>query len=304
MNEDSVSKLSAAGGRKTATVAMDNRLLVSIVTPSYQQGRFLRQCIESVLAQDYPYIEYIVMDGGSTDESLTILESYGDRFFWKSEPDGGQTNAINKGLGLAKGDILAYLNSDDILLPGAISSVVEEWKRHPDVDVFYGHAHFIDETGKITGDYFTRNFSAQTLRARCQICQPAAFWQRGTMDRFGTFDEKFQTAMDYEYWQRIAARGGRFLYVDRFLACSRDYATTKTRSQRGKVFKDTFKSQWLHWGRIHYQWWFELFNYLKNERRGIWRVLGLIPAQRRRRISKFLSHHVMKKHAGDHSKKH
>jgi len=270
-------------------------VLVSVITPSYQQGRFLRQCIESVLTQDYPHIEYLVLDGGSTDQSREILESYHRRFFWKSEPDGGQTNAINSGLKLAKGEILAYLNSDDVLLPGAVSAIVREWSKHRDVDVFYGRGHFIDDEGKITGDYETGKFSIPALKARCHICQPAAFWQRSSMERFGIFDENFQTAMDYEYWQRIAARGGKFLFVDQFLACSRDYATTKTRSQRSKVYKDTFKSQWLHWGHIHVKWWFELFNYLKNERRGLWRMIGMIPTAKRRRISKYLSHHILKK---------
>ena len=114
------------------------------------------------------------------------------------------------------------------------------------MDVFYGRAHFTGEAGEVTGDYPTQKFSMPALKARCHICQPAAFWQRRSMERFGTFDENFQTAMDYEYWQRIAARGGRFMFIDQFLACSRDYATTKTRSQRAKVYKDAFKSQWLH----------------------------------------------------------
>src|SRR5437899_364684 len=109
--------------------AINEPELVSIVTPSFRQGRFLRQCIESVLTQDYPRIEYFVFDGGSKDESRAILESYGDRFHWQSEPDGGQTSAINAGLRRAKGSILAYLNSDDVLLPGAVSAVVDAFRR-------------------------------------------------------------------------------------------------------------------------------------------------------------------------------
>lgn len=269
--------------------------LVSIVTPSYQQGRFLRQCIESVLTQDYPHIEYLVFDGGSTDDSRAILESYNHRFFWKSEPDGGQTNAINAGLRRAKGTILAYLNSDDILLPGAVSAVTDAWRRRPEVDVFYGRANHIDEAGKILGEYRTREFDLESFKADCTICQPAAFWQRRVVERFGWFDEKFQTAMDYEYWQRIAANGGVLARLDRFLACSRDYAATKTRTQRGKVYEEVFKSQWRHWGCIGSEWWMDLFSYLKNERRGIWRVLGVIPASRRRQLSGFLSRHVRKR---------
>lgn len=253
--------------------------LVSIVTPSYQQGRFLRLCIESVLTQDYPHIEYCVFDGGSTDDSVEILKSYGDRFFWKSEPDGGQTSAINSGLRRAKGTILAYLNSDDVLLPGAVSAAVEEWRRNPQADVVYGRAHFIDEAGAITGEYETHPFNLEEFKAQCYICQPATFWHRRVVDRLGIFDENFQTAMDYEFWQRIAANDGRFVMLDQFLACSRDYATTKTRSQRDKMYRDVFKSQWHHWGRVHPQWWRGLLDYLKSERHVWWRPL--IPSWKR-----------------------
>src|SRR5438270_571819 len=114
--------------------------IVSMVTPSFNQGRFLRRTIDSVLSQDYPHVEYLVFDGGSTDESIDVLRSYGDRFLWTSERDRGQTDAINKGLRRAKGDILAYLNSDDVLLPGAIATVAEHFRKNPAWDVVYGNA--------------------------------------------------------------------------------------------------------------------------------------------------------------------
>lgn len=278
-------------------IAVSEPPLVSIVTPSFQQGKFLRQCIESVLAQDYPRIEYFVFDGGSTDESRAILESYGDRFFWKSAPDGGQTQAINAGLRRARGTILAYLNSDDVLLPGAVSTVVAEWQRRPELDLLYGRAHFIDETGNILREYGTGEFHLDGLKGGCSICQPAAFWHRRVMERLGLFDEAFQSAMDYEYWQRIAANRGKIAWLDQFLACSRDYAATKSRSQRVQVFKDVFKSQWRHWGRVHPLWWMDLFSYLKNERRGLWRVIGAVPVPQRRRIAGFLSRHVCRQAA-------
>jgi glycosyltransferase involved in cell wall biosynthesis len=260
---------------------------VSIVTPSYQQGRFLRQCIESVLAQDYRQIEYFVLDGGSTDESREILRSYDGRLFWKSERDGGQTSAINSGLRLAKGSILAFLNSDDLLLPGAVSTIVAEWRRQPSVDLFYGRANYIDEHGDIIREYDTREFQLEEFKGRCIICQPAAFWCRRIMDRIGLFDEDFQTAMDYEYWQRIAANKGLIVRIDKLLSCSREYSATKTKSQRGKVYKDIFKSQWRHWGNVHPEWWMGFLDYSKNERRALWSAF--VPASTCGELSYFLS---------------
>jgi glycosyltransferase involved in cell wall biosynthesis len=260
-------------GQQVGQIAVNEPPLVSIVTPSYQQGRFLGQCIESVLAQDYPHIEYFVLDGGSTDESREILESYDGRFFWRSEPDGGQTNAINAGLKLAKGNILSYLNSDDLLLPSAVSTVVDEWKRRPSVDLFYGRANYVSEDGRIIGEYDTRDFRLEEFKNRCTICQPAAFWHRRIMDRVGLFDEDFQTAMDYEYWQRIAAKKGLIVRIDRLLACSRTYPATKTKSQRNKVYRDVFKAQWKYWGRVHPEWWEGYLRYSKNERRTLWSTL-------------------------------
>jgi glycosyltransferase involved in cell wall biosynthesis len=268
-------------------IAVLEPTLVSIVTPSYQQGRFLRQCIESVLAQDYRQIEYFVLDGGSTDESREILKSYDGSFFWKSERDGGQTSAINSGLQLAKGSILAFLNSDDLLLPGAVSTIVAEWRRQPSVDLFYGRANYIDEHGDIIREYDTREFQLEEFKGRCIICQPAAFWCRRIMDRIGLFDEDFQTAMDYEYWQRIAANKGLIVRIDKLLSCSREYSATKTKSQRDKVYKDIFKSQWRHWGNVHPEWWMGFLDYSKNERRALWSAF--VPASTCGDLSYFLS---------------
>ncbi len=266
--------------------------LVSIVTPSFQHAAFLRQCVESVLSQDYPRIEYAVFDGGSTDGSVEILRGYGERFHWESGPDGGQTHAINKGLRRARGQILAYLNSDDFLLPGAVSAVVKAWRLQPSVDVFYGKAHWADETGGFTSPYATRTFEAEAFRGDCFICQPACFWRRGTLERFGFFDERFQFAMDYEYWQRILAGGGLICFLDEFLACSRSHETTKTRTQRARVFKDIFASQWQLWGRMHPSWWLGLLHHLADERKGVWPALIPKKSSSRTRLADRLSRWV------------
>lgn len=275
-------------------ITVQEPLRVSIVTPSYQQGRFLRQCIDSVLSQNYPHIEYFVFDGGSTDCSREILESYNGRFFWRSEPDGGQAAAINCGLRLSQGTILAYLNSDDMLLPGAVSSVVAEWERRPDVDVYFGRAHYINEMDEIIGEYDTREFDLEAFKEQCFICQPAAFWHRRVIDRIGLLDESYHTSMDYEFWQRLAARQGLFVRLDTFLACSRDHASTKTRLQRSQLFKENFRSQWKYWGYISPQWWRGFIDHLKSERRVFWRPL--IPSWKKSGpLSRFLSKHVRKR---------
>ena len=263
-------------GEPAPRVPADVRLgeeppLVSIVTPSFQHAPFLRACIDSVLTQDYPRIEYAVHDGGSTDGTVDILRSYGDRFPWRSAPDGGQTQAINAGLREAKGEILAYLNSDDFLLPGAVSAVVAEWRQRPSVDVLYGRAHWADEAGDFTAEYAGGPLDPEVFRGRCIICQPATFWRRRTMERFGWFDERFRFGMDYEYWQRVHVGGGAICFLDRFLAASREHANTKTRSQRGGVFRDVLAGQWRHWGRVHHDWWLGLIYYLADERGGPWR---------------------------------
>src|ERR1043165_7804200 len=198
--------------------------LVSIVTPSYNQGRYLRRTIESVLSQDYPHVEYIVIDGGSSDESVDILRNYGNRFFWRSQRDRGQADAINQGLRLAQGDLIRYLNSDDVLLPGAIATLVLHFQENPSWDVVYGNAYHIDEQDRVLGAYPTAAYDFERLLASCCICQPAAMWHRRIQDRVGLFDDRLHYALDYDYWMRIDRAGGKLVHVPEFLACSRLYA--------------------------------------------------------------------------------
>lgn len=215
--------------------------LVSVVTPSYNQGRFLRRTIESVLNQTYPNIEYVVIDGGSTDNSAEILQSYGDRFTWVSERDDGQTDAINKGFARCHGEILAYLNSDDTLLPQAIETVVRYFGDRPDVDLFYGEAYYTDEGDNITGKYATAEYTFERLVWDNCICQPAAFWRKRIADRVGPFNTQLQFAMDHEYWMRVDRAGGKIVHVPDILACSRLHIETKTLTSRSKIIKEIFR---------------------------------------------------------------
>ena len=225
--------------------------LVSIVTPSFNQGRFLKRTIESVLAQSYPNIQYVVIDGGSNDESIEVLRSYGNRFYWLSEPDRGQTDAINKGLARANGEILAYLNSDDTLAPRAIERVVQYLQEHPDCDMVYGEADYIDEKDTVIGGYKTADYSFAHLLEDCMVCQPAAFWRRRIAEKVGPFNEHLNFAMDYDYWLRIAKAGGTIQFLPEKLACSRLYLQTKTLSARPKIYQEIFEICRRHTGHVH-----------------------------------------------------
>ncbi len=252
--------------------------LVSIVTPSYNQGRFLRRTIESVLNQTYPHIEYLVMDGGSTDESVEVLRSYGDRFPWVSEPDRGQTHAINKGFARTRGVIRAYLNSDDVLLPDGVEKAVAHFQSHPGCDMVYGNANYINEHDEVTGTYNTAEYSFGRLMQDCCVCQPAAFWLSRIARRVGTFNEALHYVMDYDYWLRIDRAGGRIEHVHDVLACSRLYPETKTLSGRYKIYQEIFEVCRRHAGYVDIGFFHGFWHHLCRERdRGLPRRLCWLP---------------------------
>jgi glycosyltransferase involved in cell wall biosynthesis len=224
--------------------------LVSIVTPSLNQGRFLRRTIESVLDQSHPQIEYVVRDGGSTDGSREILASYGHRLRWVSEPDGGQSAALNRGFAEARGEILGYLNSDDVLRPGAVETAVEHFRRNAECDLVYGDADYIDEDDRVIGAYLTAEYSFARLAEEDVICQPAAFWRARIARRVGPFNEALRYAMDYEYWLRIAQAGGRIEHLPRTLAASRLHPAAKTLAERKQVLGEIFAVCDAQLGRV------------------------------------------------------
>ena len=271
----------AARARASATTlfaSRQTRPLVSIVTPSYNQGRFLRRTIDSVLSQTYPRIEYRVIDGGSRDESVGILKSYGGRISWVCEPDGGQSQAINKGFSRANGEIRAYLNSDDVLLPEAVAKVVDHFGRHPECDLAYGRAHYIDEQDCLTGQYNTAEYSFERLMEDCCICQPAAFWTSRIAEKVGPFNESLRYAMDFDYWIRIHRGHGQIMHLDDFLACSRLYPATKTKSARREIYREIFQVCQREAGFIHISYFYGLWNYLCFEREHGWpRLFRAVP---------------------------
>ncbi len=208
---------------------MPEQPLVSIITPSFNQAGFIEATIESVLTQDYPNIEYIVIDGGSTDGTVDILRRYEGRLQWISERDQGQGDAINKGMRRATGQILGWLNSDDLYVPGAIRAVVETFTRKPEAMFVYGDAEAIDAQDK---SYGTRIHVHQTdadelINMGDPIVQPASFWRAEVWQTCGELDLSLHYTLDYEYWMRVAKRYP-LTYIPVILAKERLYADAKT----------------------------------------------------------------------------
>ena len=215
---------------------------VSVVTPSYNQGQYLAATIESVLAQEGDFrLDYLVIDGGSADDSVEVIKRYeamlngGEwpvrcrdiRYRWVSEKDRGQSDAIVKGFGLAEGAVLAWLNSDDTYLAGALARVVEFFSKHPDTDLVYGKGHYIDVRGEIIGRYPAEPFDYGKLAMFNFICQPAAFFRKKAYDEVGGLDRGLRYTMDYELWIRLAATC-RVGYLPEFLATYRLHEESKT----------------------------------------------------------------------------
>jgi glycosyltransferase involved in cell wall biosynthesis len=231
----------------------DDLPLVSIITPSFNQGRFIRRTIESVLSQDYPKLEYLVMDGGSTDETLDILRSYGNRLTWRSGPDGGQADAVNAGTRLARGEILGWLNSDDTYLPGAVTAAVDYVLAHPETAVVYGNAYFIDERDARFGTHPTEDFDLYRLAETTLICQPAAFIRRSAFEAVGMLDPSLQYCMDYDLFIRLSRRF-RIERIDRFLANSRRYHDTKSIGGWDRMFQEIFAVAERSFDRVSPHW--------------------------------------------------
>ncbi len=203
--------------------------LVSIVTPSYNQGQFIRETIESVLGQEYPNLEYWVIDGGSTDQTLEVLREYSNdpRLHWISEPDRGQADAVNKGWVRCRGDILGWLNSDDTYLPGAVQAQVEVFRNHPNVGVVYGDTWYTNADGRIVGRYDTRAFIPARLLHHPAIPQPSAFVRRDLIAAHGLLDPLLRYALDFELFVRLLWQT-EFCYNRQPIATYRLHQTSKT----------------------------------------------------------------------------
>jgi glycosyltransferase involved in cell wall biosynthesis len=211
------------------------RPLVSIVTPSYNQAAFLEETIRSVLEQDYEPIEYIVVDGGSTDASVEIIRRYEDRLsWWTSEPDGGQPQGLNKGFARSKGELMSYLNSDDTLLPGAVSRLVAELERDPQALVAYGDAVYVDEHGLEThyGKSKVWDIGSMARVATGTVMPSASLWRRRAWELAGPFEESYQVWFDVLFFLNLA-RLGTATYVEEPFATYRIHPESKTANATG-----------------------------------------------------------------------
>ncbi len=239
--------------------------LVSIVTPSFQSGGFIERTIESVLSQSYPRIEYIVMDGGSTDGTLEILDRYHGRLQYVSAPDGGAADAINRGFKQSRGSIFAWLSADDLYFPGAIENVVRQFANSPDVGVIYGEGVWIDEDDNEIGRYPTAApYHEGIFECECGICQPSAFMRRDTFEAAGMLQRDLHFAFDYDLWIRIA-RVRRFQAISSVLAASRMHRKNKTLGSRRAVFEENIDVLHRHYGYVPLNW---VYGYLAYRRDG------------------------------------
>jgi glycosyltransferase involved in cell wall biosynthesis len=216
-------------GNAEAFPLLPDQPLVSIVTPSFNQGEYIEATIRSVLDQEYPNIEYLVIDGGSTDGTIDILRRYEDRLSWISEPDAGQSDAINKGWRRSQGHIIAWLNSDDIYYPGAIRHAVDALRKHPDVAGIYGDCDYIDATGNILGKHRTAPWTM--LSVICQLGAPipqqSTFLRREAVEAVEFLDRSLHMAMDLDLWLKLAMRFS-MRYIPIRMAGFRIHQSSKT----------------------------------------------------------------------------
>lgn len=216
--------------------------LVSIVTPSFNQARFLEETILSVLNQEYPRTEYIIIDGGSTDGSREIIRRYADKLaWWVSEPDQGQTDALNKGFSHAQGEIFAWLNSDDTYLPGAVHNAVDCLSAQPQAAMVYADANLIDEQGKVIGKFPARQTDLQhMLRGSVHIPQQTTFFWARLWKQVGPLDPSFSFAMDYDLWIRLA-KHGPLVYHPQLWANFRLHNTGKSILQDDRCYPEMLR---------------------------------------------------------------
>ena len=223
---------------------------ITLVTPSYNQARFIGWTARSVFLQRYPELEYLLMDGGSTDGTMEVLEPYADRFaYLVSERDKGQSDAISRGFARSTGEIMSYLNSDDMLAPGALHYVAQYFRDHPDVDVVYSHRCTVDERNTVLWYWLLPEHDDWYMMRWDLIPQETCFWRRRLFEKVGNVDPTFRFAMDYDLFFRFMhAAPGRTRRLDRFLGVFRQHDEAKTTRLMETVGAEEIRRVWKHYG--------------------------------------------------------
>ena len=240
--------------------------LVTIVTPCLNAAPFIARTVESVLNQDYPHIEYIVMDGGSSDGTVDVLEAWRGRLEWASAPDGGAADAINRGFLRSHGTIFGWLNADDTYRPGAISAAVRSLVSTPEAAVVYGQGVWTDAEDRVLGVYPTVSpYDAAHWERECFICQPAAFMTRRAFEAVGMLDPRLQSVFDYDLWIRLS-RGHLFVAIQEILAASRMHPGNKSLGQRRQVFQEAIRLLRRHFGFVPVSWIYGYLSFLRDGR--------------------------------------
>ncbi len=215
-------------------VEKNTKPLVTIITPTYNGRKYIIEVIESVLSQDYPNFEYIVLDDGSSDNTEELIKKYSDRIRYFKHSNMGESRTVNKGFDLANGDYIGVVNSDDPILPGAISRIVSEFKENPEVIVVYPDFRIIDQDGETVRDHETHDYSYFDMVANHHcIAGPCAFFKRGLIDRIGGRNHEFKYVSDFEFWLK-AGLIGPFKRIPEIIATYRIHSTSATESKKGK----------------------------------------------------------------------
>lgn len=225
---------------------------ITVITPSLNQGRYLGECIASIVAQGYPNLEYFVIDGGSKDESLSVIEqNAGHIDYWVSEPDKGQSDAINKGLRRSSGELVCWLNADDYFLPSAIETMANAYRENLFAPFYFGDGVRVDDTGQVLGNFFPAGqhvFDRKALLMGLNyVLQPAAFINRAALEAVGYLDAQLQFGMDSDLWMRLSALGEPHP-VPAVIAASREYSSTKTASGSFKRIEELRQISMRHTG--------------------------------------------------------
>lgn len=256
---------------------------ISIITPSFNQADYIAETIDSVRAQNYSNLEYLIIDGGSTDSTLAILQQH-DSLNWVSEPDNGQADAINKGFKKSTGDIVAWLNSDDIYLPEALHRVADFFNQHPHIDLIYGDYHLIDQNGNVLLRKQEIPFDYNILLYGLDyISQPTTFFRRSVFERSGYLDDTLHYGLDWEYWLRLANNGCQFAHLPIYLAATRWHIDAKTLVAPPEMYAEHEAIRAKYWNKPRFKSgrWHKLYAAWLNKRYRFKRQLLKILLRRR-----------------------